>query len=187
MMVCAQAMAAVPTITVVDPDSGPISASQTGFESLTGGTPSIGITQATLTNAAHVDFDGWYTIANPLAPGVTESFLFNIYEPGGTTTLSDTWELDFIGESPGANGGGNNMRVIAPYFSASLTGAISPLAGPPTPITMNETDTPQLISELGADFIFTSGPTATPEPGTLMLLGAGLVGFMVKRKKFKLA
>lgn len=126
-----------------------------------------------------------YSVNAGVAGGITGTVTWaTLTESGGVDSLQGTATFLSTGALAGIIGNG----------SASFTLDLNPLScsnlAPNTPCTLEGVSTdppaPEAFGTFGqGTFGGGGGPSPTPEPGTLLLLGSGLLGFaLVIRRKF---
>jgi hypothetical protein len=173
------------------------SISDSGFSSTTnppsyGGVYNPGNTTITTVNEGvgvlgDVDMHVQYIDSTPLANGVTQIVNFNIVEVPGSTTISDTLNITFTGQTPTASDA-NNMEVDLHWRSESTDGVRPPALANAhiiDEVTFANVDLiPFVIGDTGlSDFHIRTN--SVPEPSSVVMMGLsalGLLGCAVRRR-----
>jgi hypothetical protein len=128
--------------------------------------------------------------SNGLSPSVTEMTIFN-FSGGSLTNTSDT--VTTTGSSSSSNYVSADSATFDAYggvTSTSLAGFLDPISSTSNSTTIsaaytNSITSGSVVSATGyTELILTYTPTTTPEPGSMMLLGGGLLAAgLIGRKK----
>jgi hypothetical protein len=145
--------------------------------------------QTYASNSAGSPTLGWHTQTFNLPGGAVTAYVDVNLNQAPVTSISDAFGADYASNPlvVGANNVGNNLFLDAESFSTTVTnytlnltnGQLAQLAA----YIANGSDFAFGFDadchfwNNGIRFTFTTAPTATPEPATMLLLGSGLAGF----------
>lgn len=121
-----------------------------------------------------------YTLGDPgLGLTVTGAVDWTKIVENGSVTLFGTASYAFSGSLSGSGSTGISVLLSPLTCNSEVTGACT-LAN----VSGEMGDPPAAFSSVGSGTIGGSTPSATPEPGTLLLLGSGLTALGFVRRKF---